>query len=164
MIRPMRRSSAAWPPSPSLFSLGEESDGTIRLLDLIEVLLANSSNRVYVIDEVSRCLHPLLTKKFISDFLELAIERDVQLIVTTHESDLLDLDLLRQDEIGFVAKREENGTSKVFGLGEFGARFDKRIRRAYLDGQYGAIPKLVNEKPQNIATAQATSQSTPSSI
>lgn len=150
--------------SPSLFSLGEESDGTIRLLDLLEVLLANSSNRVYVIDEVSRCLHPLLTKKFISDFLELAIERDVQLIVTTHESDLLDLDLLRQDEIGFVAKREENGTSKVFGLGEFGARFDKRIRRAYLDGQYGAIPKLVNEKPQNIATAQATSQSTPSSI
>lgn len=150
--------------SSSLFSLGEESDGTIRLLDLLEVLLANSSNRVYVIDEVSRCLHPLLTKKFISDFLELAIERDVQLIVTTHESDLLDLDLLRQDEIGFVAKREENGTSKVFGLGEFGARFDKRIRRAYLDGQYGAIPKLVNGKPKNIAMAQATSQSTPSSI
>ena len=128
--------------SKSLFSLRDESDGTIRLLDLLEVLLTNTQNMVYVIDEVSRCLHPLLTKRFIADFLELAIERNIQLIVTTHESDLLDLDLLRQDEIGFVAKRDENGTSKIFGLSEFGTRFDKRIRKAYLEGQYGAIPKL----------------------
>lgn len=128
--------------STSLFSLRDESDGTIRLLDLLEVLLANSQNMVYVIDEVSRCLHPLLTKRFIGDFLDLAIERNIQLIVTTHEADLLDLDLLRQDEIGFIAKREGNGTSKIFGLSEFGTRFDKRIRKAYLEGQYGAIPKL----------------------
>ena len=128
--------------SKSLFSLRDESDGTIRLLDLLEVLLANTQNMVYVIDEVSRCLHPLLTKRFIGDFLDLAIERNIQLIVTTHESNLLDLDLLRQDEIGFVAKRDENGTSKIFGLSEFGTRFDKKIRKAYLEGQYGAIPKL----------------------
>lgn len=131
--------------SASLFSLSEESDGTIRLLDLLEVLLANSNDMIYVIDEVSRCLHPLLTKRFIKDFLEIAIKRDVQLIVTTHESDLLDLDLLRQDEVGFVAKREETGTSKIFGLDEFGTRFDKRIRKAYLDGQYGAVPRLYKD-------------------
>ena len=130
----------------SLFSLKEESDGTIRLLDLLEVLLANNSDMVYVIDEVSRCLHPLLTKKFIGDFLALAAERNIQLIVTTHEADLMDLDLLRQDEIGFVGKRDEDGTSKIFGLDEFGARFDKRIRKAYLDGEYGGIPKLSNGK------------------
>lgn len=130
----------------SLFSLKEESDGTIRLLDLLEVLLANNSDMVYVIDEVSRCLHPLLTKKFIGDFLALAAERNIQLIVTTHEADLMDLDLLRQDEIGFVGKRDEDGTSKIFGLDEFGARFDKRIRKAYLDGEYGGIPNLSNGK------------------
>ena len=130
----------------SLFSLKEESDGTIRLLDLLEVLLANNSDMVYVIDEVSRCLHPLLTKKFIGDFLALAAERNIQLIVTTHEADLMDLDLLRQDEIGFVGKRDEDGTSKIFGLDEFGARFDKRIRKAYLDGEYGGIPNLSNWK------------------
>lgn len=130
----------------SLFSLKEESDGTIRLLDLLEVLLANSSDTVYVIDEVSRCLHPLLTKKLIGDFLALAAERNIQLIVTTHEADLMDLDLLRQDEIGFVGKRDDDGTSKIFGLDEFGARFDKRIRKAYLDGEYGGVPKLSNGK------------------
>lgn len=132
--------------STSLFSLREESDGTIRLLDLLEVLLANSKEMVYVIDEVSRCLHPLLTKRFIGDFLAAANERDIQLIVTTHEADLMDLDLLRQDEIGFVGKRDEDGTSKVFGLEEFGARFDKRIRKAYLEGQYGAIPRIRSGK------------------
>ena len=126
--------------SSSLFSLWEESDGTIRLLDLLEVLLSNSKDMVYVIDEVSRCLHPLLTKRFIRDFLSLAEKRNIQLIVTTHEADLLDLDFLRQDEVGFVGKREEDGTSKIYGLGDFGARFDKRIRKAYLDGDYGAIP------------------------
>ncbi|MFR1478316.1 MAG: AAA family ATPase [Hydrogeniiclostridium mannosilyticum] len=128
--------------SSSLFALNEESDGTIRLLDLLEVLLSNTPGMVYVIDEVSRCLHPLLTKKFVSNFLDLAVERNIQLIVSTHEADLMDLDLLRQDEIGFVGKREEDGTSKIFGLEEFGARFDKRIRKAYLEGQYGAIPKI----------------------
>lgn len=128
--------------SSSLFSLWEESDGTIRLLDLLEVLLSNSKDMVYIIDEVSRCLHPLLTKRFIGDFLSMAEKRNIQLIVTTHEADLLDLDLLRQDEVGFVGRRDEDGTSKIFGLGDFGARFDKRIRKAYLDGDYGAVPNI----------------------
>ena len=101
---------------------------------------------VYVIDEVSRCLHPRLTKKFVNDFLQMASERNIQLIVTTHEADLLDLDMLRQDEICFVGKRDENGTSKIFSLDEFGARFDKRIRKAYLDGEYGGVPKLKDGK------------------
>lgn len=126
----------------SLFSLDEESDGTIRLLDLLEVLLANSPNMVYVIDEISRCLHPLLTKRFIQKFLSLAIKRNIQLIVTTHESELLDLDLLRQDEIGFVGRYSQGGTSQIFGLEKFGTRFDKKIRKAYLEGEYGAIPNF----------------------
>lgn len=128
--------------SNALFSLSDESDGTIRLLDLIEVLLTNTSNMVYVIDEVNRCLHPLITKQFIRDFLDLAIERDIQLIVTTHETGLMDLELLRQDEIGFIEKRDTDGTSRIFSLEDYGARFDKRIRNAYLKGQYDAVPKI----------------------
>lgn len=128
--------------STSLFSLGEESDGTIRLLDLLEVLLSTLPNMVYVIDEVSRCLHPLLTKQFVQNFLSLAAARNVQLIVTTHGANLMNLDLLRQDEIGFVEKQEDDGTSVIYGLEEFGARFDKRIRKACLEGQYNAVPKF----------------------
>ena len=48
--------------------------------------------------------------------------------------------------IGFVGKREEDGTSKIFNLDEFGARFDKRIRKAYLEGEYGGVPQLKDGK------------------
>ncbi len=128
--------------SNTLFTLKDESDGTIRLLDLIEVLLSNVSNMVYVIDEINRCLHPLVTKQFIQDFLDLAAKRGIQLIATTHETSLMDLELLRQDEIGFIEKRDTDGSSRVFSLDDYGARFDKRIRNAYIKGQYDAIPRI----------------------
>lgn len=128
--------------SGALFTLRDESDGTIRLLDLIEVLLSKSRNMVYIIDEVNRCLHPIITKQFVKDFLELAIEQNIQLIVTTHETSLMDLKFLRQDEIGFVEKRSSDGSSRIFGLEDYGARFDKSIRNAYMKGQYDAVPRI----------------------
>ena len=94
------------------------------------------------IDEVNRCLHPLITKQFVRDFLDLAVQRNIQLIVTTHETSLMDLKLLRQDEIGFIEKRESDGSSRIFCLEDYGARFDKSIRNAYMKGQYDAVPRL----------------------
>ncbi len=128
--------------SNSLFTLRDESDGTVRLLDLVEILLSDAENTVYVLDEINRCLHPMITKQFVKYFLQLATERNIQLIATTHETDLMDLGLLRQDEIGFVQKQEEDGSSRIFGLEDYGARFDKKIRSAYMKGQYEAIPRL----------------------
>lgn len=125
----------------AIFSIDEESDGTIRLLDLIEVLLSEDIGKVYVIDEINRRFHPLLTYKFVEEYLKLAAERNIQLIVTTHESKLMDFDLLRKDEIGFVDKDEE-GKSTIFSLDSFGERFDKKVCKAYLNGAYGAIPKF----------------------
>jgi AAA15 family ATPase/GTPase len=125
----------------AVFSLEEESDGTIRLLDLIEVLLSKDSERIYIIDEINRRFHPLLTYKFIEEYLKLALTRNIQLIVTTHESKLMDFDLLRKDEIGFIDK-DENGRSTIFSLDTFSERFDKKICKAYLEGNYGAIPRF----------------------
>ena len=122
----------------NLFSLGEESDGTVRLLDLLEVLLAGD-NKTYVIDELDRCLHPSLTYKFIETFLEEAQKKNIQLIVTTHESRLMDFDLLRRDEIWFVNKKN-SGETDIYSLEEYNERFDKKIDRAYLDGRYGGVP------------------------
>lgn len=82
----------------SFYHFSEESDGTKRLFDLLEILLSND-NQTYVVDEIDRCLHPCLSYKFIELFLEQAKKKNIQLIVTTHESRLLDLELLRRDEI-----------------------------------------------------------------
>ncbi len=119
------------------FSIGEESDGTMRIMDLAEILLTDES-RVFVIDELDRCLHPQLSYAFVKLFLEHAENHDIQLIVSTHESRLLDFELLRRDEIWFVEKKQ--GSTRLYSLEEFNERNDRKIDKAYLDGRYGGVP------------------------
>lgn len=126
-----------------LFDFWEESDGTIRLLDLLEILIAGN-NRVFVIDEIERCLHPNITYKFINIFLNRAANRNTQLLVTSHNTSLMDLDLLRRDEIQLTEK-DDNGNTNIHSLEEYKIRFDKSIERAYLNGVYNAIPKFVRK-------------------
>jgi uncharacterized protein len=64
-----------------------------------------------------------------------------QLIVTTHESSLLDLTILRRDEIWFTQK-DVDGATKLYSLSDFQVRKDLEIRRHYLQGRFGAIPFL----------------------
>ncbi|MGI5964747.1 MAG: AAA family ATPase [Candidatus Methanomethylophilaceae archaeon] len=122
------------------FEYGEESDGTSRLMELLPMLDESDSGvHTYVIDELDRSLHPQLTQKIVRDFGELDPKLKRQLIVTTHESRLMDLSLLRRDEIWFVEKKED-GTSEIYSLEAFSERKDRRIGKAYLDGRYGAVP------------------------
>ena len=124
-----------------LFDYSDESDGTQRLFDLIPIFLAQKNNRVILIDEIDRSLHTNLTRKFIELFFVVSRDRSSQLIATTHDSNLLDLDLLRQDEIWFV-KREKDHSSIIYSLNRYKERFDKKIEKEYLLGRYDAIPKL----------------------
>ena len=124
-----------------LFEYSDESDGTQRLFDLIPIFLAQKHNRVILIDEIDRSLHTNLTRKFIELFFVVSRDRSSQLIATTHDSNLLDLDLLRQDEIWFV-KREKDHSSIIYSLNRYKERFDKKIEKEYLLGRYDAIPKL----------------------
>lgn len=128
-----------------LFNISEESDGTVRILDLLSVLLSEG-NKTYVIDELDRCLHPSLTYKFVETYLQLVKSKNIQLIVTTHESRLLDFDLLRRDEIWFVNKRK-SGESDIYSLEEYNTRFDQKIDKAYLEGRYGGVPIFTSMFP-----------------
>lgn len=56
---------------------------------------------------------------------------------------MLDLSLLRRDEIWFVNK-DDKGNSLLYSLEDYKERFDKNIMNAYLDGRYGAIPKIIS--------------------
>lgn len=124
-----------------LFHLAEESDGTIRLLNLLQILLSKKET-VFVVDEIDRCLHPNMTYEFVREFFNQAKRNPsvkTQLIVTSHESTLLDFDLLRRDEVWFVEKKE-TGDSDIYSLDQYNERFDKRIDKAYLEGRYGGVP------------------------
>jgi AAA15 family ATPase/GTPase len=118
----------------------DESDGTRRLLDLLPALY-EMQNRggVYFIDEIDRSMHPILVRRLLEFFLASCGDNPGQMILTTHESSLLDLDLLRRDEIWFAEKDHEQATC-LYSLADFKVRNDLEIRKHYLQGRFGAIP------------------------
>jgi len=122
--------------------LYDESDGTRRMFHLVPAwldLLSTDTPRVYVIDELDRRLHAILSYKLLEMFLQKSGTRPSQLVVTTHESTILDLKLLRRDEIWFVEK-DVSGVSTVYSLEEFTPTYGKDIAKGYLQGRFGAIP------------------------
>ncbi|MCP4138255.1 MAG: ATP-binding protein [bacterium] len=127
------------------FEVNEESDGTQRLLDFIPALIdITKNNKIFIIDEIDRSLHPLLSHKLLDLFFKLSENNNSQLILATHETCLLDLKFLRKDEIWFIEKDKEN-SSKVYSLDEFKPRKDLEIRKGYLLGRFGAIPFVKKE-------------------
>jgi len=134
--------------------LAEESDGTQRLFEIIPALLdllSPEHERVFVIDELDRRLHSLLSYKILELFLTRSKNQRSQLIVTTHEVGILDLNLLRRDEIWFIEK-DAKGASSVYSLEEFLPRYDKDIRKSYSQGRFGAIPLLPSRHSLELQT------------
>ena len=127
-----------------LFEYADESDGTKRLFDLIPLFYEHNGNRVIFIDEIDRSLHTNLTRRFLELFYKLTEKDNSQLIATTHDSNLLDLDLIRQDEIWFV-ERVKDQSSKMYSLNRYKERYDKRVDKEYLLGRYEAVP-VFNEE------------------
>lgn len=127
------------------FSLNEESDGTVRLLDfgpLFHDLI--NSNEVYVVDEIERSIHPLLIKELLTKFSHDECTKG-QLIFTTHESNLLDQSIFRQDEIWFTEKNKK-GATDIYSLSDFKIHKTIDIQKGYFAGRYGAVPFLGNLK------------------
>lgn len=120
----------------------EESEGTQRFVHLIPVLSNVIKRKTFIVDELDRRLHPLLSRQFIKYFTNQK-SNNSQLIFTTHESNLLDLSLFRRDEIWFVEKDEKQATH-LTSLAEYRIRNDLNIQKGYLNGRFGAIPVFAN--------------------
>lgn len=123
------------------FEFCEESDGTKRVFDFLDILLNKNQNSVYVIDEMERSLHPNLFNRFIELLNEYQKQSNIQVIFTTHESSIMKQDLFRRDQIWFIERNKDND-SRIYSLDTFNERFDKKISKAYLDDRYGAIPQF----------------------
>lgn len=128
------------------FEITEESDGTQRIMDLIPALTELCrDNKVFLIDEIERSLHPNLSYKMMELFFNESQGIASQLICTTHEDNYLDFKLFRKDEIWFVEKNR-HGESQTSSLEEFKPRKDKDIRTGYLKGRYDGIPVFSSMK------------------
>jgi uncharacterized protein len=133
--------------SEAKFEIRYESDGSQRVIDLLPAFLdlsAENSKKVYVIDEVDRSLHTLLTRRLLDAYLSnCAPESRSQLLLTTHDVLLMDQQLLRRDEM-WVAERDSSGASKMISFSEYkDVRYDKDIRKSYLQGRLGGIPRIL---------------------
>lgn len=122
------------------FSLSEESDGLRRVIDLIDIILNPTEGDIYIVDEIDRSLNSILSKAFINYYLNKTEEQNVQLLITTHETRLLDLTMLRKDEIWMFDKYE--GTTQITALTDYDGtiRSDVKLDVAYMDGRYGGVP------------------------
>lgn len=122
-----------------------ESDGTCRLIEYMLIFYGISlSAEVYVVDEIERSIHPILIKSIIKKLSE-SNGINGQLIFTTHESCLLDQNILRPDEIWFAQKDAEQAT-QLYPLSDFNIHHTANIENGYLNGRYGGIPFLSNLK------------------
>lgn len=118
-----------------------ESDGTRKLFAFAgPIVRALSEGRVLIVDELDSRLHPLLTREIIKLFNNSDTNpHHAQLIFTTQDTNLLDNDLFRRDQIWFIEK-DSLGGSQLYSLAEFRIRNDKSFERGYIQGRFGAIP------------------------
>ncbi|MBU6160769.1 MAG: AAA family ATPase [Myxococcales bacterium] len=128
------------------FDLGQESDGSQRVIDLLPAFLDIASHRtpkVYIIDELDRSLHTLLTRNLLDFYLRTCSENTrSQLLITTHDLLLMDQDMFRRDEM-WITERDQQGVTTLTSFSEFkDVRYDKDIRKSYLQGRLGGVPTL----------------------
>lgn len=135
--------------NPVDFTFGMESDGINRLLDLLPafVQLVEDSGMVFVIDELDRSLHTLLSKALISYFLDTCNENSRnQLIFSTHDVMLMDQALLRRDEL-WITDRSFEGVSSLYSFSDYkDIRADRDIRKAYLQGNLMGVPNILMDE------------------
>lgn len=128
------------------FEISQESDGSQRVIDLLPAFLdlsAPASRKVYIIDELDRSLHTVMTRQLLEYYLaNCTTDSRAQLLFTTHDVLLMEQDLLRRDEM-WVAERNAAGCSTLVSFSEYrDIRYDKDIRKSYLQGRLGGVPRI----------------------
>jgi hypothetical protein len=125
-----------------------ESEGTQRMIyTLGPIYDVIKNNRVLIVDEFDSKFHTLLSKYLISLFHKNNIGFS-QLIITSHDTNLLSKEVFRRDQIWFVEKNDHH-ESELFSLLEYKEHYTRKsssYRKDYLDGKYGAIPLFDNEE------------------
>lgn len=123
-------------------SFNDESSGTKVLFALAPFLkMAFENNKIIVVDELERSMHP----KLIEFIVNLFHNKDInplgsQLIFTTHVTNLLKIEIFRRDQIWFTEKNPNSGISILYPLDSFSVRKDENIEKGYINGRYGAVP------------------------
>ena len=133
--------------SDNYLSIDEESLGTQMIFAFIPFLADSLKNKkVLIIDELDKSLHSFLVQYIVEIFNDAEINKNgSQLIFNTHDTNLLDLNILRRDQIWFTEKNSETGESDLYSLSDFSVRKQENVEKGYMLGRYGAVPFIKND-------------------
>lgn len=125
----------------AMLQFDEESMGTQRLFcmaaPILEIL---RDGKILIVDELDSSLHTLLVRRLVSLFHSSEHNtKGAQLIFSTHDTSLLDMNVFRRDQIWFVEKDHDQAT-KIYPLSDFSPRKNEALEKGYLSGRYGALP------------------------
>ena len=126
-----------------VYDLSEEyeSNGTMRFLGMAVILnFLLKTNRFVSIDEVETSIHYELLAYFIKVFLANS-NGTSQMLLTTHDINLLNEDFIRRDTIWFTDK-DELGETKIVRLSSLGLHKNLSPYNAYKQGKLVKLPFL----------------------
>ena len=134
-------SNAGWPPV--WLESEYEAAGIQRFFALIGPLLsAIETAKLLVVDDFDANLHPLIARFLITFVNDPNVsDRGAQLLLVSHNTTLMDLDMLRRDEIWLTELNESHATTLSTVL-RSSPRKHEHIAKGYLRGRYGAIPEI----------------------
>ena len=123
------------------FDINDESSGTVRLFVILgPIFEALDRGSIVIIDEIDSSLHTLACEQIIALFQSPKTNpKGAQLIATTHDTNLLNPDTLRRDQIWFTEKDPE-GATHLYPLTDIRTRKGDNIEKGYLQGRFGAVP------------------------
>lgn len=126
-----------------------ESEGSKKMIEISGPIFDTLLNgKILMIDELDAKLHPILIRHIVKLFMNPEVNRKgAQLIFNTHDTNLLNVEYLRRDQIWFTEKDKQDSTD-LYSLVEFidsegrKVRNDGSFEKDYLNGRYGAIPLI----------------------
>jgi hypothetical protein len=129
-----------------------QSAGTRRFFSVLGPWMGMvNSGQVLCVDELETSLHPSLAAELLRLLFKLtSAQSRSQLLFTTHNPLLLDMTLLRRDQVWFADKNQE-GESFLYPLTDYKPRADESLVRGYLSGRYGAVPFI----PRGLVVSEA---------
>ena len=125
--------------TPLEWPLSFESEGTRKIIHLLGPIYDTIKKRnVLFIDEFDSKFHTLLSKYLFQIFHDHS--EASQLVVNVQDTNLMDTDVFRRDQIWFVDKDSVEQDSRLYSLSEYKIQKQKSYSKDYLQGAFDAIP------------------------
>lgn len=131
-------------------NINDESEGIKKLFAMVCPLIdIIRNNKIFFCDEIENSLHSSIVLEIIRRFFNNE-KSTAQLIFATHNTEVLDLNIMRRDQIWFTELEKTDRKTDLYSLSDIkNVRKDEAVQKGYISGKYGAIP-MINTEIQKI--------------